>query len=216
MLIFELQLQCHYYANNFHSHSNSILPVLSRGIEDNVHVKWFDNVQYDWRAKTLGFNKMSFHQYNWCGVAVRPYRGSLVDDLYVELQDQEVVEAMPDDLFQFEDEFRAEILNMYRSGPCKYDDSIVKKYNVCRIPLKPEIEKHVDPELYATLRSHVDGLRHFHPKELVDLNMGSNVGVLSYFQTIRDDDTNEPLSKESKYCIINTDMNIYVKIQKVI
>lgn len=187
-----------------------------RDIETKVHVKWFDNVQYDWRAKSLGFDKMSFHQYNWGGVGVRPYRGRLIRDLCVDTLDGRVTDAMPDDLFEFEDDFISDILDMYRSGPCQYDDSIVKKYNVCRIPLKPEIEKHIDPELYDTLKSQVDGLRHFHPKELVDLNMGENVGVLSFFKSLRDADTDEPVTDDSKYCLLNTDVNIYVKIQKVI
>ena len=184
-------------------------------IETGVHVTWFDNVQYDWRAKSVDFDKMSFFQYNWTGVGVRPYQGDLVDNLEVDYVNSELVHAMPDDVFEYEVEFCSELLEIYQTGQAWFDSSIVKQYNVLRIPLKPEIKRREDPLLFDTLKKQVDGLRHFHPKDLVNENMGKNLGVMSYFRSIRDTDTAKNVTPSSKYCVLNTDMNIYIKIQKV-
>lgn len=184
-------------------------------METQVHVTWFDNLQYDWRSKSIGFDKMSYHQFNWTGVGVRPYHGSLIDDLSVEFLNSELVQAMPDDIFAYENVFGMDLLDFYRDGQALFDKSLLQKYDVLRIPLKPEIQRREDPSLFDTLEKQVDGLRHFHPKMLVKENMSSNKGVISFFKSIRDVETKKDISSSSKYCVLNTDMNIYIKIQKV-
>lgn len=158
---------------------------------------------------------MSFHQYNWTGVGVRPYQGTLVENLSVEYLNGELVQAMPDNVFQYENDFGADLLLIYQSGQAMFDESLLNKYDVLRIPLKPEIKRREDPVLFDTLQKQVDGLRHFHPKELVDETMSSNFGVMHFFKSIRDEDTKQDITPSSKYKVLNTDMNIYIKIQKV-
>ncbi len=108
-----------------------------------------------------------------------------------------------------------DLITVHAAGQMYYDNSMVVKYNVLQVPLKPDIDEKTHPEWFKSLAAHSDGLRYLHPKSIQDVAVGTNVDFLKYFKSIHPGQVSAPVLPSSSYRILNTDMNIYQRINKV-
>ena len=179
------------------------------------HVFWFDNFDFRYRGIMPSFDKDTFTQFNWTGEAVRPYKGLNVPNLKVEYKNLAVVPAMPDRPFDMMDQVKLCLKEIVSRGEFYYDESLVKRFNVTRIPLKLVVDEQKNQIWFKTLAASVDGLRHLRPKGIRDIPIGTNDALMKYFMELRDYQTSKNITNRSKYYIFSTDMNIYQRINKV-
>ena len=96
-------------------------------------------------------------------------------------------------------------------GNRRFHGSICVKYDVRRVPLKPEVDFRKEPELARVLEESRDGMINFCPWSIIDENIGSNRGLLvilkNFAQERRD---------EKHLSFVNTDCNIFMRCLKVI
>jgi hypothetical protein len=162
------------------------------------------------------FSKDTFTQFNWTGVALRPYHGQNVANLKIEYDLHGFVHAMPKDLLGTQDIVCQELMTIVNEGQFYLDKSLVHKFKVNCVPLKLEVEEKKHPKWLKTLSSHADGLIHLLPKEILDIPIGTNIPLVKFIHELCGPGASVPVTDSSVYQIINTDMNIYQRIKKVI
>jgi hypothetical protein len=180
------------------------------------HVLWFDNFDFRYRGIMPTFSKETFTQFNWTGVAIRPYHGHTVENLTIEHDLHGFVHAMPEDLLGTKDIVCQELMTIVDEGQLYLDKSLVHKFKVNCVPLTLEVEEEKHPRWFRTLSSHADGLIHLLPKEILDIPIGTNISLIPYIHELCGPGASVPVTDSSVYQIISTDMNIYQRINKVI
>ena len=177
---------------------------------------WFDNFDFKYRGIMPTFSKATFSQFNWTGVAVRPYHGLAVTDLKVEWNLHGHIPSMPSDLFGNQDMVFEELRTMVTAGQLYLSVSLVDKFQVNSIPLKPIVDKAHHPIWFNSLSSHADGLKHLLTKEIRDIPIGTNVSLINFVKEICGPKTLVAVTDDSKYQILNSDMNLYQRVNKVV
>ena len=148
----------------------------------------------------------------WTGVSV--FTTELqegVDKIRLD-QDGVLIPAMPHDLFKDVNAVisTVQLLNMSSRG--YYDQSMVKQYDISSVPPKVDIKKFT--EFKDVYESKPHSLRNVKPKELIELNIGSNAGLLVILKRLYD---NHQMNTDEceRYITLNVDENIYYRILKV-
>ena len=98
----------------------------------------------------------------------------------------------------------------------QWKHSIVKEFNVTQIPVKPFVPRDVDPHMNKVLKESKDGVAHFMPVEMNELNVGSNRGLLKLIQQFADArDARLRRGGAINYQVFTADCNIFMRMLKV-
>jgi hypothetical protein len=180
------------------------------------HTVWWDNFSKIYGVKCPLIASGAYRNALWTGVAIRTYNNPTTGrplTLDVRLSDGAVVPAMPASVFCS----LGHVLELFEvsneTGQNYFDSSLVKRYNVNTVPLKPDVSA-TDPVLQNILNESRDGLKHFYPSHLVKHNIGSNKGLLKILRTYYEHN-NMHNGLCQKYRVLNVDINIFVRIAKV-
>jgi hypothetical protein len=180
-------------------------------------VLWYDNFSKHRSHSVPTIYKSTFSECLWTGVTVNEYTGPQVDmGLKHNDDDNSLVHAMPDDLFQCKTIVQQNIEIEYGKGPSFFDDSMVAQYEVNNIPLKIDVKRF--PEMAGVMDSPKNSTAYIHPMKLIKKNIGSNVGLISILHDIQSEnnmDSNIGTGPD-KYIVLNLDENIYWRVLKVL
>ena len=94
-----------------------------------------------------------------------------------------------------------------------YDGSLVRKYDVRRVPVKPSANRRMDPKIRQILMESRDGMLDFHPIGLIDINIGRNRGLQQIIRKVFDENAANP---RTTYYVLTADCNIFLRTLKVI
>ena len=163
----------------------------------------------------------------WTGIAVRPYKGAVEVSMKVKRRNNEVVPAMPKlaDLWTDMDAITDVIILATASEipnstsqqiPAEMlDTSLYVQWGADRVPLKPN--KNVVPLKYkAAVESSPDTLENFHPKGLIEHNVGSNEGLARVIRHLYDEHKMWTVLGSPNYVALNVDINIFYRTMKVL
>ena len=182
-------------------------------IRDKPYVAWWDNFSKFHRRTVPTLTNDVFSSCLWTGVTVNEYTGPPVN-VGIRLGDNnEVIPAMPDDLFAVMPLVEQGISMIYGMGKSLYDGSLVKKYEVNSIPLKIDSKKF--PNLAPVLNSVTNKTTHINPWKLVKQNIGSNKGLCNMMREFQDDNNMAVDGGCDKYHTTSVDENIMYRILKV-
>ena len=165
-----------------------------------------------------GVESGAYKAMNWCGKAIHVWRPSNPDSsvtLKIDSNAENVWPAMSEDLFEKKDmdTVRKWMQKVDDMGSNLYDMSLCVKYDVRRVPLKPDSKKALAfgyTQLAKALNEHRDGMQDFFPMKIEDINIGSWTGLLTLLKNWSDD-----RHREDHYSILSTDCNIFLRILKV-
>ena len=178
------------------------------------NVMWFDNFS-KFRAHSIPtIQKDIFSECLWTGITINEYVGPPVDCKVQFDDDNQIVDAMPSDLFCCKDVVHSRIMATHDQGLTQFNESLVNTYEVNNIPMKIDGKRF--PEMKAAMESTKNSTSHIHPFKLVKKNIGSNVGLLNILFELQteynlDSERNPP----TKYLVLNLDENIYYRVLKV-
>jgi hypothetical protein len=184
-----------------------------------------DNFSKLYGAGMQGIANQSFAQCLWTGVAIRPVAEGVDVDLTLDAQVEGNV--MPDGLFKVMNEnrhYKRLVVAMYGKTGEEIDDrklelmkaSWCEKYNVCRVPLKPDLGTFgEDSKLEDKMRLSLEGMINFRPIGINEQNIGSNRGLLTLMRQRVDEHDKRVLSGISRLDVFNSDPNIFYRNLKV-
>ncbi len=124
--------------------------------------------------------------------------------------------AMPPNLF--DDAHVGQLVGLWNThitNTTYYETSFVHKWKVNNVPLKPAAHKVSNPKWRQALRDRVDDLDTMHPRELMALNIGSNIGLARVVRRHYEDRKQDKDGECKTYSAFNVDCNIFDRIIKV-
>jgi hypothetical protein len=162
-----------------------------------VTIMWVDNFSKSYAVALQGIESGAWKDCNWTG------RGIKMDDL----------SAMPDNVFTDEtmQMVRSKMAAHVTGGWKLLLNSIVKKYKVNNLPLKPRMDPLHHPHLCLILSESRDGLAFFHPWDIISQNIGSNRGLMLILKQISDE--RQPDDRRLQF--LSADCNIFMRIMRV-
>jgi len=171
-----------------------------------IVVMWVDNFSKCYAVALQGIASGAFRDCNWTGQAIKVYQGDAVSI------DLGGVPAMPDSIFDTGTAMAVQqtIGNLCQEGWLFLPRSLVTRFKVNTIPVKPVVDPLSHPELHSILNESRDGLRNFHPMSIMPQNIGSNRGLMMILKHISDSRPNT-----SSYQFLCADCNIFMRIMKV-
>ena len=171
-----------------------------------IVVMWVDNFSKCYAVALQGIASGAFRDCNWTGQAIKVYQGDAVS------VDLGGVPAMPDRIFDTGTAMAVQetIGNLCQEGWLFLPMSLVTRFKVNTIPVKPVVDPLSHPELQSILNESRDGLRNFHPMSIMPQNIGSNRGLMMILKHISDSRPNT-----SSYQFLCADCNIFMRIMKV-
>lgn len=178
------------------------------------HMLWIDNFSktYTRKVPSLSNADSVYHDCLWTGVAMRKVD---LEDQHLNLEVQydqqgQLIPAMPEAITNEERiaKIMAWIQYVDEEGMELYDQCCSK--DILTIPLTPDKEDAMNIQDY---RESIDGMANLYPVELIEKNIGSNVGLLSIInEMLNEMDTHRP----ARYVIVLCDINIFERILRVI
>ena len=168
---------------------------------------WLDNFSKFYAVAIQGVSTGAFSDCLWTGQGVHKYVGPPVDTKI-----QAGMRGMPVKLCSKSNRDAVEelIITCENRSWRYFAGSVVKRYNVNRIPLKPEVDSKEEPELATVLDESRDGLRNFYPLDVLPENIGSNRGLLFLLRDL----FSKPL-RTGHFSFLSVDCNIFVRMLKV-
>lgn len=180
-----------------------------------VYFRWIDNFNKMYAVQTPNIKRGAYHSMMWMGSGVR-----VPHAIPVGLVDRRVEEGkpgMPDDLFlapALEYFKRASSTQTERNKIKTYAGSLCERYNVNNIPLKPVLDDTHPLEIRETLARSPDGLAHFYPEGVHDVNIGANEGLAREFRRLHNEIVaEEPAQADYRFMV--ADVNIFFRGIKV-
>jgi hypothetical protein len=110
------------------------------------------------------------------------------------------------------DEYHTSILTLLRAVPFnQYDNSLVVRRDVRRIPLKLDIATAVDEKEAKHLQASYDGLAHFYPVDIYPENIASTDGLLTSFRRLQllEGFGLQDHHRFGSYSLLHVDVSIY-------
>ena len=204
--------------------SMSTFQMLCRVVkEEGMFTLRIDNFSKNSRYQIPTLKDGSYKECLWTGFALkRWYNHSNADDV-VDMSlmvdaNGDTIPAMPEKLFGMWPHFKEAYKLMERKTSMNYlDKSLVERWDVNNVPLKPDWKHELMREKYrAPLKNGCDSLKYLYPDKLVDLNVGANDHLVQLFRGAFEqhkaacEDTGVP-----KYLVLNLDCNIFDRVVKV-
>jgi len=195
---------------------NSVFYILSsnyhRKYLSEPHVLWIDNFSKHIARSIPSTDKGVYSSCLWTGVAVFAHPNKTIDNS-VKVVNGVVRSAMPDDIFSVRSSVRYNLSYIMNEDENYYDQSLVKKYNINSIPLKVDVKQF--PEMSNVVNNPVNGLRYVHPHELIETNIGSNLGLVKILRNMFEQYQMDKPDVCKNYVTINADENIFYRVLKV-
>ena len=178
---------------------------------DGCHALWYDNFSKIYSVKTPSILSGSWKDCLWTGVAIQRYEGKFID---MKLQHERgtVVPALPDSISMMASHVLSMVASCYDESVDYLDASLVVKYSVSTIPLKPKGRTEQEKK---TLAQSMDGMRNLLPEGLIRINIGSNRGLLRILRLFYEDRQMHIPGGCQRYYVLNLDINIYDRTLKV-
>lgn len=180
-----------------------------RNLKDQPNVIWLDNFSKIYATGFQTTDGGAWRDCLWSGLGYRVFQGSGVD-----LAVRDGVPAMPDDLFS-EAAVSKLIRMMERLDQSNWDrlsNSLVQRYDVRNVPLKPDIEK-VDARFVEALKESRDGMKSFYPLRISPVNIGSNRGLVKILAGIWEE--HKSSHSMCNYQYLSADCNIFWRACRV-
>ena len=168
-------------------------------------MRWLDNFSKCYAVAMQSVASGAFRDCAWTGDAFKVYVGPDVD---ISLRSP----GMPDDVFSPRNmaNTRRRMVEISGTGWLLYDNSMVKKFNVNNVPLKPVVDEKSHARLHQLLLERRDGLEHFHPTDIHPQNIGSNRGLLLILQKM----SQERKADNGDHEFMCVDCNIFLRVLK--
>jgi hypothetical protein len=185
---------------------------------DTGYAEWIDNFNRNYGVGNVKLKEGVYRSGNWTARAVHKSCIS-PDDINRNIMDGKVLRAigLPDDLFT------AKVLQTWVRDRMKHVDecgmkyrkqSLIKKWDVRRVPLKPSMSDLAGkPKWVAGLRR--NDLSRFHPHSLMKHNIGANQGLLKVLHEMWTGGV-RPIRDTKTLRMIVADSNIFKRILKVL
>ena len=172
-----------------------------------VTIMWVDNFSKSYAVALQGIESGAWKDCNWTGRGIKVFCGTQVD---INIGD---LSAMPDNVFTDDTSqlVRSKVAGHVTDGWKLLGKSIVKRYNVNNVPLKPSMDPLHHPHLCRVLSESRDGLAFFHPWDIISQNVGSNRGLMLILKQISDE--RQPDDRRLKF--LSADCNIFMRIMRV-
>ena len=185
----------------FQSHSDRRL------LDNSITVMWVDNFSKSYAVALQGIEAGAWKDCNWTGRGIKTFTGH---DVIITLGDQS---AMPDDIFSDAnvDVVRRNLSRKLRPGWRILKYSIVHKWQVNNVPLKPVLDSFRHPALSRVLSESRDGLTSFVPMDVIPHNIGSNRGLMLILKQISD----ERRVDDDRMQFLCVDCNVFMRILRV-
>lgn len=177
-------------------------------------ILWIDNYS-KFLARSIPTSlKGVFSSCLWTGAAAFHCNNKEVTfDMNVKYNNGDVIPAMPQNILQHSAEVLAGVNNVLRTCRNYYDRSVVKKYDVRNVPPKVDVKRF--PHLTEIVNDPNNSTSSVCPIELININIGSNEGLLRIIRNLYDKAGMDSDATCSKYNLMNVDENIYWRIMKV-
>lgn len=168
---------------------------------------WLDNFSKFYSVAMQSVAKGAFSECLWTGRGMHEVVGPNVDTRMYGKR------AMPLSIFDSKSSSatNAKLVSCDKENRFYWHDSLVKRFNVNNIPLKPVVSAATDSKLAALLAEKRDGLRNFFPMEVLPLNIGSNRGLLLILKQLFTQQR-----KPGHFSFLTVDCNIFLRVLKVI
>jgi hypothetical protein len=178
------------------------------------HVLWYDNFSKFRSHSIPTIRKDVFSECLWTGVTINEYTGPDVDTSLKYNGNNELINAMPSDVFEFKDKVHKQIFDAHGKDTEQFEDSFVYRYRVNNIPMKIDGKRF--PHMDMIMNSAKNTAKFIHPYKLIKENIGSNEGLLNIMFELQTDHNMESDYKGPlQYINLNVDENIYYRILKV-
>ena len=179
------------------------------------HVWWWDNFSTisAWQIPKIGTGP--YFERLWTGVGINVYDGPPLDLQVRRRADGSIVEIMPGRLDEYRDAVIEGMRLIDRQGMEYLDVSLVHRWDVYNIPVKPVVDADRWPHEYEALTTGRDSMDWYIPFNLLPENIGCNQGLLTIFR--RHCVENNALVRDAAthYTIINVDCDIFLRLLKV-
>jgi hypothetical protein len=176
------------------------------------HWLWIDNFSKFLRISNPTADKDVYSTCNWAGVAAFETSDPELDDRVVITEDG-VVSAMPKNILQCNSTVRDDIKQIMMEDRDYHTRSVVFRYQVRNVP--PKINTKIYELLKDRIESRINSMDSVHPVKLIDINIGSNVGLCSIVRQLYDEHHMDIPDECPRYLNLNVDENIYWRIMKV-
>jgi hypothetical protein len=145
-----------------------------------------------------------------------PRDGIIISNLVQHDDEGAVIHAMPNNILDHLVECAGRFNRILFGGKTKLlDSAICTEYKVTSNPIKPYFGE-ADVAVQAYLDRHDDGLGNLHPDKLLKVNIGSNIGLLTVLRDYCKERMLHVSGMQTKYHILNCDVNIYTRTLRVI
>lgn len=156
-------------------------------------------------------DKSVFSSCLWTGVSLFACTDPSLSDRVVLDQNHRVVPAMPNNILLYQEAVYQSLQFFVERGYRQYDNSLVVRYDVRNIPLK------IDTKRFPDMKRIVDsyGFDNVRPVDLLDINIGSNRGLIAIIRGLYDDRKMGLEDQCDRYTTLNVDENIFWRVLKV-
>jgi hypothetical protein len=183
-----------------------------------THVVWFDNFSHSYAAQLQGIANGAYKSCLWTGEAWRKVRPNV--NVSMEFRDQKTTPtpwALPDELMS---PFNMELVGTLMTdvddaGMWMYNDSVVRRYKVVRVPLKPsltEVKRQGKSGLLKCLLEKRDGITGLCTRRMIDINISSTRGLTLIMRQFWEE---RKASSKKRYSLLCVDSNIFMRVLKV-
>ena len=184
---------------------------IHREVSQKPHVIWLDNFSKIIARSVPSLRGGVFSQCLWTGVALFTHPNPNINDK-IRYSDNNVIPAMPDSIFTHRESVIDTIKYVIGNDHDYFQRSLVNKYQVNNIPLKVDVKRY--PDMANKMNHPANSFDNVYPSDMIDVNIGSNVGLVSIIRKIYNDHGMADGSC-SRYITLNVDENIYYRILKV-
>jgi hypothetical protein len=183
-------------------------------MQEHAHFIWLDNFSKFFARQVPSTKNDVFSSCLWSGMAVFSHEQNRYLDSSVRIDRLgHVVPAMPINILQFRQSVEDGLRFMHKEGKGYYANSLVSRYDVKTVPPKIDVTGH--PELSQDVYSKMHSMDIVYPKELIQINIGSNVGLVSILRKYVFERHKMDTKECEKYVNLNVDENIFYRTLKV-
>lgn len=181
---------------------------------------WIDNFNKNYANNTANPDKGPYTPCNWTGVALQEY---INPDGHGDQKSIEIIDGEPamDDTLSFLDEQVAEYITdqlpRMSEKPWTKCTSFTDNFIIDEVPIRLRPQDGMSDHLLNKLTTSQgkDGLKYWHPDQLLPDHVGSNIGLMRILGKLCPG-VEDGTFMGRNHMILNSDCNIYLRVQKVL